>query len=164
MAVDRDFEHELHTGSAALAGTLFETRASRIQNRVDEIMAGRNCDTPPTGDQIALVRELRSRVGEHRAIDIGTLAARLRCNEREVRDLVSQLRRGYGLQIGAPHKGQLGGGGFYLIETDEEMEATIGPMRANAVNTLRTVLAMCGPDKRAKMLSDVYLAIKTEVK
>jgi hypothetical protein len=123
----------------------------------DEVMP------PPTSQQIALLRIVADRRGAARAISVKRLAEMLHTNDREIRNLVHELRELYGVRIGSSRDQE--NGGHYLITNKQELFATVTPYLRQAATEMRLVRAMCGPLELAELSGQLRLSeeLPTEV-
>ena len=139
MAVDLDFERELHRGmQAPPAGSLFETFAHRALRRVDDVIAGRECPFPPDAKLVQLLVLLRNHQGRGRSVPLFALMERTHDSARGVKQSVHDLRTHFGVLICSDR----GGDGYWIAETADDVEETLKPYRAQALSELRLCLAM----------------------
>ncbi len=141
MAVDADFERELHRAmQKPPAGSLFETFADKALRRVDDVLAGRECKWSPDLQATTLLRDLRAHQGASRAVPLTTLAETLHLGVRTIKDLVRDLRLNFGVLICSSREGDAGG--YWIAATDIEVEEAMRPLFNQAISELRVVHAM----------------------
>jgi hypothetical protein len=139
MAIDTDFERELHRGmQAPPPGSLFETYAHRAARRVDDVIAGRDCPFPPDPEHVQLLVMLRIHQGRQRSVPLLALVERTHSTPRGVKQLVHDLRMHFGVLICSDR----GGDGYWIAADPAEVEETLKPYRAQALSELRLCLAM----------------------
>lgn len=140
-------------------GSLFETFADRVLRRVDDVIAGRNIPWPTKEPQRRLLQLLRSHQGKRRAVPLNAIAERMGMTVRAVKDLVQDLRLSFGVQIGASRDAE--GGGYYIVETEDESDESCAQMRAQAITMLRVYHQM----KRGRLtLTELLQQIELELK
>lgn len=101
----------------------------------------------PDRDVILALRELHS--GAMRAIsirDLGDLLYRAFDCDAAPRDLKASVRRlrRAGFKIGSTRGSKTMPPGYYMIETAEELAATVRPLFRQAIDQLRTIEALTG--------------------
>jgi biotin operon repressor len=140
-------------------GSLFESFSDRVLRRVDDVVAGRNCEWQPSAQQRQLLTLLRPHQGKRRAVPLDTVAERMKISRRAVRGLVQDLRTSFGVQLGASRDHD--GGGYYLIATEEESRESCSLMLAQAISELRVYHRMLrGSQTIAQTLQQIELGLK----
>ena len=159
MAVDTDFEHELHRRTPPPpAGSLFEAFADKVMRRTDEVLAGRGCPWPPSTQEQRFLSLLRNHQGKARAVSVGEFCERMNLTPRQAKDLVQELRQSFGVQIGASRDSD--NGGYYLIATAEESFESTAQMFRQAITMLRVVRRMRGEAETVEqMLTQIELGL-----
>jgi hypothetical protein len=139
MAVDRDFEMELHAAmQPAPAGSLFETFADKARRRVDQVIGGTDCKWMPTEQQRNLLIRLRNHQGRHRAVPLLEISRRMQLPERGVKELVRDLRLNFGVLLCSSRTGD----GYWIAETMDDVDETVKPYYAQALSELRLIFTM----------------------
>ena len=127
--------------------------------RVDDVIAGRNCDLPTKEPQRRLLHMLRSHQGKSRALPLSYIAARMAMNQRAVKELVQDLRVSFGVQVGASRDAE--GGGYYLVATAQESDESCAQMRSQAIAMLRVYHRMRrGRESLTELLQQIELELK----
>lgn len=142
-------------------GGLFDTFADAVLRRVDDVVAGRNCQWPSKEPQRRLLTLLRSHQGKRRAVPLGLIGERMHLAPRAVKELVQDLRLSFGVQIGASRDAD--GGGYYLVETEEESDESVQLLQSQAVAMLRVVAQMKhGRQSIAELTRQIELELTKE--
>lgn len=141
--------------------TMYFSIADEALARVDELLRGApDCRPfPPSPELRPLLEVLRMRLGRSNAIKAEDLARRVHSNRRKVLDLVSELRRTYGVKIGTDRSST---GGLYLIQTQQEWDETVRQLRHDFSTLARTVSGMCGKRETAEMLGQLRAQFSDE--
>ena len=141
------------------AGSLFETFGDRVLRRVDDVIAGRDCQWPTKEPQRRFLNLLRPHQGKQRAVPLNVLAQRMGLQVRAVKELVQDLRVSFAVQIGASRDAEAGG--YYLVATEQESEESTVQMWHQAVAMLRVVAQMRrGRQSAAQMAAQIELELK----
>ncbi len=89
-----------------------------------------------TNEEEAVLRVLNQCRGKERAVRVDDLAQRTSINSREVRAIVSHLRRDHRIRIGSSVKKPFG---YYMITCPEEAKETADQLWSRAIDLLKTI-------------------------
>lgn len=159
-----DLDQSVYTSAARRPepeGSLFYSFGDAVLQRVDDVIAGRNCAWPSKEPHRRLLTLLRTHQGKRRAVPLGLIGERMSLAPRAVKELVQDLRLSFEVQIGASRDKD--GGGYYLVETEDESEESILPLLSQAISELRVVRAMRrGRQSTAELTRQIELELTKE--
>jgi hypothetical protein len=132
--------------------------AIQVCNHVDNVLAGRNCPWPLSADERAVLQAVRGRVGKANAISLSELGFLAQIDARQVKGIVSDLRKNFKVQLGASRGTP---GGYYLIATAAEAHESAQYLFKQGTSMLKVARVLLGRAAMAELYGQ--LAIELEL-
>jgi hypothetical protein len=127
-----------------------------LDERIAEVLAGKNVPWAPESEQAVLLEMLRSHKGAADALPLQTISVQLGMSAREVKEAVKSLIEDFKLPIGGSRQKPYG---YFLIVTADDLEQALRPLTGEIRSMARRVRALTSEQQLGEIFNQVRMEL-----